>query len=329
LKKKPQNIKTAMPHKAAPSEHKSYPSDASITLSRPKSCVWSQGRLNLRRLCDQDGRCAQCALDKALQESAEKNREARRQGKIPLAPDGRIAFTRERLQLLPKGERPCLLYANGLIDYKICCKDYECVFCEFDRYFSEQHQVHAVVRPLDVLNIRGFRMPQGYYYHRGHTWVRVAEKAEVNIGLDDFALQLLGPLESIETPRIGNEVVQGKPVISIGRGAHQAAVRSPVGGVISAINLAVKDNAALAAEDPYAGGWILKVHTENLRQDLKHLLIGSEYAPHLEQDIQRLIREIEMTSDAKLMRDLAAENDISRHLPDIGWVRLKRLFLEV
>lgn len=329
MKKKPQSIKPAMSESTAAHEDKPNVEAPFSGASRPKSCVWSQGRLNLRRLCDQDGRCAECALDKALKESAEKNREARRQGKIPFLEDGRIAFTRERLQLLPKGERPCLLYANGLIDYKICCKDYECVFCEFDRYFSEQHQVHAVVRPLDVLNIRGFRMPQGYYYHRSHAWMRVADKADVNIGIDDFALHLLGPLERIEPPRIGNDVVQGQPAISIGRGSHQAAVRSPVSGVVSAVNLAVKENTTLAAEDPYAAGWILKVHTDNLRRDLKNLLIGSEYVHCLKQDIQRLMREIEMTGGTADFQDPAADTDLARHLPPIGWERVVRLFLGV
>jgi glycine cleavage system H lipoate-binding protein len=296
-------------------------------LNRPQSCVWSQGRLNLRKLCDKEGRCAECPLDKALRESAEKNSAARRQGKIPLAPEGRIAFTRERLQLLPKGERPCLLYANGLIDYKICCKNYECVFCEFDRYFSEQHQVHAVVRPLDVLNVRGFRMPQGYYFHTGHAWVRIEENADVSIGLDDFALRLLGPLDLIEAPLIGNRVEQGRPSLRIGRGKHRAAIHMPVSGVVSAINLSLKDNAALASEDPYARGWILKIHTDNLRQDLKNLLIGNEYANYLRQETERLTREIEMI---KGERALPADSGKAwaEQIPDIGWERLKRLFFE-
>jgi glycine cleavage system H lipoate-binding protein len=295
--------------------------------SRPQSCVWSQGRLSLRKLCDKNHRCAECPLDKSLSESATKNRDARRQGKIPLVPDGRIAFTRERLQLLPKGERPCLLYANGLIDYKICCKNYECLFCEFDRYFSEQHQVHAIVRPLDVLNVRGFRLPQGYYFHMGHTWVRIEEKADVSIGLDDFTLRLLGPLDHIEAPLIGNAVHQDKPLITIGRGLHRASVLSPVSGVVSTINLSVKENPAITGEDPYARGWILKVHADNLRQDLKSLLIGGESVKQLEQEIERLLREIEMTTGSSLPFSADVNDDMTHHLPDIGWERLIRLFL--
>jgi glycine cleavage system H lipoate-binding protein len=323
--------------KKAPAESASHPPPearesplpmSSTSLTRPQSCVWSQGRLNLRKLCDKDGRCAECPLDKALRESAEQNSAARRRGKIPLTPEGRIAFTRERLQLLPKGERPCLLYANGLIDYKICCKNYECVFCEFDRYFSEQHQVHAVVRPLDGLNVRGFRMPQGYYFHTGHAWVRIEEKAEVSIGLDDFTLRLLGPLDLIEAPLIGNRVEQGLPSIRVARGSDKAAIRMPVSGVVSTINISLKDNAVLAREDPYARGWILKVHTDNLRQDLKSLLIGGEYAKYLRQETERLTREIEMIKGEGALPDEDSGRDWADQIPDIGWERLVRLFFE-
>jgi glycine cleavage system H lipoate-binding protein len=313
----------------SPTESEPTRSDLSPNdLTRPQSCVWSQGRLNLRKLCDKDGLCAACPRDKALRESAEKNSQARRQGKIPMAPDGRIAFTRERLQLLPRGERPCLLYANGLIDYKICCKNYECVFCEFDRYFSEQHQVHAVVRPLDVLNVRGFRLPQGYYFHTGHAWVRIEEKAEVSVGIDDFALRLLGPLDSIEAPLIGNHVRQGQPTLRIACGRGAASILSPVSGVVSALNLSVKDDALLAGEDPYARGWIFKVHTENLRLDLKGLLIGREYVKYLQQEVERLTREIEMISGRSVTPDLDTDKELSAQLPDIGWERLVRLFIE-
>lgn len=327
-------MKKDPPKKALPPGSRDVPAKANTSQpehmpsipSRPRSCVWSQGRLNLRKLCDKNHRCAECPLDKSLSESATKNRDARRRGKIPLVPDGRVAFTRERLQLLPRGERPCLLYANGLIDYKICCKNYECLFCEFDRYFSEQHQVHAIVRPLDVLNVRGFRMPQGYYFHIGHAWVRIEEKAEVSIGLDDFTLQLLRPLDRIEVPLIGNTVHQDKPLITVGRGRHSATVLSPVSGVVSTINLSVKENPVIAGEDPYARGWILKVQTDNLRQDLKNLLIGSESVKQLEQEIERLLREIEMTTGRSLSFGTDVHDDLVRHLPDIGWERLVRLF---
>ncbi len=293
---------------------------------KPHSCVWSQGRLDMNRLCDKSHRCEECPLDQALQDAAEKNRTARRQGKIPLTPNGRIAYTRDRLKMLPDGERPCLLYANGLIDYKLCCSNYECVFCEFDRYFTEQYQVHAVVRPLDIMNVRGFRLPQGYYYHLGHTWVRIEEKAEVCVGIDDFALRLMGAIDGFELPFVGHEIQQGRDLFHVYRPHQKIALQMPVSGIVSAINLAAKDKSALVIEDPYASGWLFKVQTSNLRRDLKNLTLGSESVDWLNREIDRLNHEIESIGGTPIAPP-SDDNDPASPVALIDWERLGRLFL--
>ena len=294
---------------------------------KPRSCVWSQGRLDMNKLCEKSHRCSECPLDKALQEAAEKNRHARRQGKIPLTPNGRIAYTRDRLKMLPDGERPCLLYANGLIDYKICCSNYECVFCEFDRYFTEQYQVHAVVRPLDIMNIRGFRLPQGYYFHLGHTWVRVEEKAEVCIGIDDFILRLAGSVDRIELPFVGDAIHQGHTAFKACQGAKQISLQMPVSGIVTAINLAAREKPAVIMEDPYASGWLIKVQARNLRSDLKRLTIGGESVDWLNREIDRLNREFESIGGSPLDGPPAGGGDPMTAKPLIDWERLGRLFL--
>jgi glycine cleavage system H lipoate-binding protein len=281
----------------------------------------------MNKVCDKSHRCSECPLDKALQDAAEKNRNARRQGKIPLTPNGRIAYTRERLKMLPDGERPCLLYANGLIDYKICCSNYECVFCEFDRYFTDQYHVHAVVRPLDIMNIQGFRLPQGYYFHLGHTWVRVEERAEVCIGIDDFVLRLAGGVDRIELPFVGDEIPRGHTVFKACRGSEQINLQMPVNGIVTAINLAAREKPAIVAEDPYAGGWLVKVQARNLRRDLKHLTIGSETVEWLNHEIDRLNREFESIGGAPVDGPPAGNGDPATAAPLIDWERLGRLFL--
>lgn len=280
----------------------------------------------MNKLCDKSLRCNECPLDSALQNAAEKNRSDRRQGKIPLTPNGRIAYTRERLKMLPDGERPCLLYANGLIDYKICCNNYECVFCEFDRYFTEQYQVHAVVRPLDIMNVRGFRLPQGYYYHLGHTWVRIEENAEVCVGIDDFALRLLGLVDQFGLPFVGHEIQRGQEAFRAQRGKDRISLQMPVSGIVSAINLAVKEKPSLVFEDPYAGGWLIKVQTQNLRADLKHLTIGSESVDWLNREIDRLNHETE-SSGVVLPEGPLPDGSAPQTTGIIDWERLRRLFL--
>jgi hypothetical protein len=65
-----------------------------------------------------------------------------------------------------------------------------------------------------------------------------------------------------------------------------------------------------------------------LRRDLKKLLIGNEAIKQLEDDIERLSREIEMTTGAAAIAESDAREDIARHLSDIGWEQLVRLFLK-
>jgi glycine cleavage system H lipoate-binding protein len=329
LPKRPKHPKSDAPSKVSresndpPAQNRLEP----FHPKKPHSCVWSQGRLDMNKICNKDRRCNECPLDKVLQEAAEKNRTARRQGKIPLTPNGRIAYTRERLNMLPDGERPCLLYANGLIDYKICCSNYECVFCEFDRYFTEQYQVHAVVRPLDVMNIQGFRLPQGYYYHLGHTWVRIEKKTDVCVGIDDFALRLMGPVDGFKLPLVGHEVQQGQTGFKAQRGADEIALQMPVSGTVSAINLAAREKSNLVSEDPYASGWLLKLQPHNLRHDLKFLTIGSESVDWLNREINRLNREIESIDGRANDANAGGGSNAAAPEPLIGWEKLGRLFL--
>ena len=77
------------------------------------------------------------------------------------------------------------------IGFRACTNEYLCGNCEFDQYFDDQYAVHAVVKPVDVLDIDGFKIPQGFYLHKGHTWVKIEKDQTVRVGLDDFALRML------------------------------------------------------------------------------------------------------------------------------------------
>ena len=241
-----------------------------------RPCVWTRGGIKKNVSCELDYQCRECAFDKALWEVAAENRRHRREcGQInPKWED--VFFCRDRLKKLPVGKRPCIHYANGHTDYRPCNYDFTCETCEFDQYFKDEHTVYAVSRPVDVMDVRGFKMPQGYYFHEGHTWVKVEEDNDVRIGLDEFALRLLGPLDAITMPLVGSKIRQGQEDIHLHRESNSARVLSPVSGIVTAINAELLDKGFLANDDPYAGGWIMRVHSDSLRQDIQNLLIGEQ-----------------------------------------------------
>ncbi len=170
--------------------------------NRP-ACIWMQAGVVRRKECGIDYHCEACRFDRAMGRAARENSKLRQQGKMPAGKRRKIVFWKDRLRELAAWKQPCLHHMKGRIDFRACTHDYQCGNCEFDQYFSDQYMVHAVVQPVDVLDIKGFRIPHGYYLHRGHAWVKIEEGSTVRIGLDDFALRLLGPLDRIEAPLLG------------------------------------------------------------------------------------------------------------------------------
>ena len=233
----------------------------------------------------------------------------------------------QAMKALPPSQRPCLHHLKGRIQFKPCANDYLCGKCEFDQYFYDEYTVHAVVRPVDVLEVEGFKVPQGYYLHNGHTWVKIEEGSSVRIGIDDFALSLLGPLDRVEAPLMGKVMKQGEPHMAVSRGEHKAKLLSPLSGVITAVNPKVMEQGNLVNHDPYTEGWVLTLHPQNLRKEIKDLMIAQQTAEFLEQEVDRLHHLIE-----EVAAPLAADGgylgkDVFGAMPNLRWERLTRSFL--
>ena len=182
--------------------------------------------------------------------------------------------------------------------------------------------------PVDVLDIKGFKVPQGYYFHPGHTWIKVEEGASVRVGIDEFALRLLGPLDRVEAPLMGKEVKQGRADIGVSRATHQAKFLSPVSGVVTAINPRLREKGNLAHQDPYSEGWVMSVNCNNLRRDLKSLLINNETGNFMVGEVERLYEVIEEVAGPLAADGGDLGHDIYGHMPQLGWERLTEIFLK-
>jgi glycine cleavage system H lipoate-binding protein len=291
-------------------------------------CIWQQAGVVRHKNCKIDYHCEACQFDRALRRVARANRQCLQQGSRPAGNRGRIVFWKDRFRELPPWKQPCLHHMKGRIDFRACTHDYQCGNCEFDQYFSDQYTVHAVVRPVDVLDIKGFKLPHGYYLHRGHAWVKIEEGSTVRIGLDDFALRLLGPLDRIEAPLMGKTVEQDRGDILLNRSSNSARIQSPISGVVTDINPDLREQGNLANQDPYTQGWVMRLHSDNLRRDLKKLMIGDQASQYLDGEIDRLYQVIEeevgpLAADGGYLAD-----DIYGNLPGASWQKLTRLFLQ-
>jgi glycine cleavage system H lipoate-binding protein len=290
-------------------------------------CIWTQAGVTRQKSCTIDYNCPECQFDRIMSHVARENSVMKRAGKVPKGKKGKIVHWKDKLISLPVSKRPCIHYMKGRIDFRICTNEYRCGSCDFDQYFEDMYSVHAVVNPVHIMEISGFKMPQGYYFHPGHTWAKIEEVSSVRVGVDDFALRLMGPLDRIESPLTGKKVEQGRADIAVFRGEYQAKLISPVTGVVTDINYGLRERGRLANDDPYSEGWVMKVQSRDLRGDLKELMIGRETEGFVSREVEHLYNVIEGVVGPLAVDGGDLGDDIFGSMPQLGWERLTGDFL--
>lgn len=134
----------------------------------------------------------------------------------------------------------------------------------------------------------GFQIPQGYSFHPGHTWLCKEGPETARIGLDIFALNLLGNIDRIEVAGENRWIRQGQKLMTVTTGGVSVDLMSPVEGVITTINRDVIQNPSIIARDPYAEGWIATVKSPELALNQRNLVQGPMVAPWMQDNVTRL-----------------------------------------
>lgn len=135
------------------------------------------------------------------------------------------------------------------------------------------------------MKIDKYEMPDGLYYHEEHSWAKEEDDLIV-VGVDDFAQKLAGEIVYVDLPYEGDEVVQGKPFATIESGKWVGKIYAPVSGEIIEVNEEVDDDASVINEDPYEGGWVVKIKPTN-KEEIKNLLKGEAAVEWLKKEIEK------------------------------------------
>ena len=130
------------------------------------------------------------------------------------------------------------------------------------------------IRRLSEL-IEGFLVPDGFYFHPGHTWAKVDGNDLVTIGMDDFAQKMVGEVSAIELPPVGSFLRQGDRGWKLNVDSKYIEMLSPVDGEVVSVNQGIKNSPDSVNKDSYGEGWLIKVRAPNLKINLKNLLYGN------------------------------------------------------
>lgn len=120
-------------------------------------------------------------------------------------------------------------------------------------------------------------------FAESHEWVRDNGDGTVTIGISEHAQEMLGDVVFVDLPEVDTEIDAGDSFSLVESVKAASDIYAPITGVIVEINEELGDSPELINEEPYEGGWIVKVKMSD-PSELDDLKDAEEYLSSIEED---------------------------------------------
>jgi glycine cleavage system H protein len=100
--------------------------------------------------------------------------------------------------------------------------------------------------------------PDDLRYHPEHDWARV-EGEEAVLGITWYAQDALGELVHYEAPEVGSTLRKDGAYAEVESVKAVSDVIAPLSGEVLEVNQKVVDEPETVNEDPYGGGWLVRI----------------------------------------------------------------------
>ncbi|MBU1343645.1 MAG: glycine cleavage system protein H [Proteobacteria bacterium] len=277
-----------------------------------RPCIWMQAGVVSQKNCNHYYDCTSCKYDTAM-------------GKQATA--GKHISWQEALRKRDSIDRTCRHALTGRADHRTCPMNYNCYKCDFDQMFEDTLSPGQGHIRLEMKDVKGFKIPNGYYFHSGHTWTSIDSGGFIRVGMDDFAFKVLGGPDGFDLPLMGQELNHDKPGWGIKRNQNLGDVLSPINGVITKVNQAVATSPDIPEKMPYQDGWLFTVHNSDIKGAMKHLMADEDSEAWLNGEVTTLEEMIENVTGPLSADGGLLTRDIFGTLPALGWKNLTNTFL--
>ena len=117
--------------------------------------------------------------------------------------------------------------------------------------------------------------PDDVMYTDDHEWTK-EDNDEIIIGISDYAQDQLGDIVFVELPQVGETFEKGAEFGTVESVKAVSELFLPVSGEVVAINETLDDTPELVNNEPYTGGWMLRVKLSE-KSELDQLMNKSAY----------------------------------------------------
>jgi glycine cleavage system H protein len=161
---------------------------------------------------------------------------------------------------------------------------------------------------LATLSVQGVCAPEGAFLDTGHTWVRLEQSGQTRVGLDDFVRAIVGKIDKVKLPALGQKVRRGQKLFSIRQGEREAAFVAPVDGVVASVNGHLVESPEDLQSDSCGEGWVCTLTPRHLARNLHVLLVSEESNGWLQREVKRFQRIFDWCFKARSAGGKAYQN---------------------
>ncbi len=118
--------------------------------------------------------------------------------------------------------------------------------------------------------------PAQLRYTKDHEWISL-EGDIATIGITEFAQSELGDIVFCDINAVGKSFAAGEVFGSVEAVKTVSDLFSPISGTITEMNGNLEKNPELVNNEPYEGGWMIKMKVDNVA-DVEGLMSANDYA---------------------------------------------------
>jgi glycine cleavage system H protein len=118
--------------------------------------------------------------------------------------------------------------------------------------------------------------PAQLRYTKDHEWISL-EGDIATIGITEFAQSELGDIVFCDINAVGKSFAAGEVFGSVEAVKTVSDLFLPVSGTITEMNGNLEKNPELVNNEPYEGGWMIKMKVDNVA-DVEGLMSAADYA---------------------------------------------------
>lgn len=142
-------------------------------------------------------------------------------------------------------------------------------------------------KQLGNLSANNLRIPQGLFFSKYHTWTHLEKSGIAKVGLDDLLLHLTGNVRLELFKIIGDHVKKDELLAQISHEGKKLQILSPITGILTESNPALKKSPEFLNEDPFGRGWMCKIKPTNWVADTSTCFLAEDASAWSTRELDR------------------------------------------